>query len=131
MGDGCLTVIALPVCPGTPRRLADNRVKPAATVGDGDASTVAAAVRSEIEEHAWSLITPLSSPKLKEETLFKVQMTRLQLEAQDKAHARQPEFDLKRLELDAGTEKELKLQRFELQFQAEKEIKLRVASPRR
>lgn len=50
-------------------------------------------------------------------------MAKLQLEAQDKAQARQAELELRKLETE--TEKVLKLKRLELELQTEREVRLR------
>lgn len=48
----------------------------------------------------------------------------MQLEAQDKAQACQAEFELRKLELEAETDRALKLRKLELQLGMEKEIRL-------
>lgn len=130
--EGLLTLPDLPCSPVSPDRPADEQLKPAVLTGDGDlpAAGIHLHVAGSPDKVGKTTTSPFSdTPSLtdgfKKEALVKVHLARLQLEAQDKAHARQAEFELRRMELEAETKKALKLRKLELHVEMEKEIGLR------
>lgn len=116
--EGLLRLPALPSSPGSPQGPADGQLKPAGAEG-GEEMPGSSQQGGKVD------ISPGFDTPSRTHSLIKVRLARLQMEAQDKAQARQAEFELRRLELAAETERALKLRELELNLEADKEIRLR------
>ncbi|XP_013883987.1 uncharacterized protein LOC106532479, partial [Austrofundulus limnaeus] len=123
MEEGLLPVSDTPCLSVPCDRTPNEGLRPAVSEGQKPAAVDQLKVGNLSTDVSPATATSTPSSHSKQEALIKVRLVKLQLEAQDKA--RRADFELRRMEVEAETERLLKLKKLELELQTEREIKLR------